>query len=124
MSDDDIKSEIRTLRTRVHDVANIAQNLVTRDATMAVQVTNLVNMFAEHKMESKDFMGEARETLAEISAQVAKTNGRVNGHDDHFGVNDREIRDIKETLAKVMWLIFGLFATVIGGVVVYWVTNQ
>lgn len=124
MSDEDIKSEIRTLRSRMHDVSNIAQNLVTRDATMAVQVSNLVAMFAEHKDDSKSFMDDTRVKLAAISKQTTETNGRVNGHDDHFTVNDREIRDIKETLAKVMWLIFGLFATVIGGVAVYWMTSR
>ena len=122
--DEDIKSEVRSLRTRMHDISNIAQNLVTRDATMAVQVSHLVSLLTEHKTESKAFIGDARQTLAEINKQVTETNGRVNGHDGHFEMNDREIRDIKETLAKVMWLIFGLFATVIGGVVVYWVTSR
>lgn len=121
---EDVKSEIRALRNRMHDVSNVAQNLVTRDATMALQVTNLVSLFTEHKNDSKAFMDDTRAKLAAISKQTTETNGRVNGHDDHFGVNDREIRDIKETLAKVMWLIFGLFATVIGGVAVYWMTNR
>lgn len=116
--------EIQSLRQRLHDLTTLVQNLVTRDATMVVQVSNLVSLTTEHKSESKAFMNEARKTLAEINEQVTTTNGRVNGHDDHFGVNDREIRDIKETLAKVMWLIFGLFATVIGGVVVYWATHR
>ena len=85
--------EIHSLRKRVHDISNIAQNLVMRDATMAVQVNNLVALVTDHKSESKAFMGDARETLGTIKEQVTRTNGRVDGHDD-------QIRDIKDTLAK------------------------
>jgi len=121
---DESKEELSGLRKRLHDVANIAQTLVTRDATMAVQVSHLVELSTEHKTDFRTFTGDTRETLSGISEQVTKTNGRVNGHDDHFAVNDREIRDIKETLSKVMWLIFGLFATGIAGVVMDWVTRR
>lgn len=118
---DDEKSEIKTMRARMHDLNNIAQNLVTRDATMAVQVTNLVSMFTEHKTESREFMGDARETLSTISEQVQKTNGRVNGH-------DREIKDMKDTLTWAIRLLVGLNVTVVGGVIigviVFWVTQK
>jgi len=122
--DDNAQSEMHSFGRRLADITGVVQGLVTRDATTALHVANLVSMFTEHKTDSKLFMGEARKTLAEINEQVTTTNGRVNGHDDHFDMNDREIRDIKETLAKVMWLIFGLFATVVGGVIVFWVTHK
>jgi hypothetical protein len=95
MMTDDEKSEIKAIRARMHDLNSIAQNLVTRDATMAVQVTNLVASFTEHRTDSKAFMDDARESLAKISEQVTKTNGRVNGHDQRFVGIDREIRELK-----------------------------
>lgn len=93
---DDQQQEMLTMRQRMHDMANIVQNLVTRDATMALQVTNLVEMVKEHREDSKIFMAFTRETLADISKQTTKTNGRVDGHDDHLAVNDREIKELKE----------------------------
>jgi CHASE3 domain sensor protein len=109
--------EINNLRRRLHDLSDVAQGLVTRDATMALQVSNLLSMFTEHKDDSKAFMGDAREKLAEINEQVTITNGRVNGH-------DREIRDMKETITWAIRLVIGLNVTVLGAVIVYWVTHR
>lgn len=118
MSDD---AEMQGIRKRMHDMSNMVQNLVTRDATMAVQVSNLVTMFQDHRADSKTFMGDATEKLGEIADQVTKTNGRVNGH-------DREISDLKDTVTWAIRLIVGLNVTVIGGVVigvvVYLVTRK
>jgi methyl-accepting chemotaxis protein len=117
----DAEGELHHLRRRVHEMSSIAQNLVTRDATMALQVNNLVSSFTEHKAESKAFMGDALDTLTTIREQVTKTNGRVNGH-------DREIRDLKDTMTWAIRLLVGLNVTVVGGVivgvVVYWVNNR
>jgi len=120
MSDD-----LQHLGRRQYDnLAQIVNGLVTGSATITLQLSNLVSMVTEHKTESRTFMGDTRETLAAINEQCTKTNGRVNGHDDHFAMNDREIRDIKDTLSKVLWLFLGLNVSVIGGIIVYWVTHK
>lgn len=101
----------------MHDLSNLVQTEVTRGATMALQLTNLVSIFSEHKADSKTFMHEARETLASISEQVTKTNGRVNGH-------DREIKELKDTVSRAMWWALGVNGSVIVGVIVWWLTKQ
>lgn len=113
----DAEGEIDNLRRRVHVVADVAQSVATRQATIAVQVDNLVAMFTEHKTDVKTFMAETREALEEIREQTTRTNGRVNGH-------DREIKDIKDTLTRAIWWVFGINAGVVTGVFVYWVTHR
>ena len=100
--------EFNAVRRRQHDFDVVV---------LASQVSNLVSMFTEHKSDSKAFMGEARDTLAEINDQVTRTNGRVNGH-------DREIKDMKDTLTWAIRLVLGLNASVVVGVIVYWVTHK
>ncbi|NBQ41617.1 MAG: hypothetical protein EBU23_03380 [Mycobacteriaceae bacterium] len=54
--------------------------------------------------------------LDAIIVQTTKTNGRVDRHDD-------QLRDIEQTVGWAWRLVIGLNVTVIGGVVVWWVTH-
>lgn len=119
MADD--KDEILAMRQRIHDMSDVVQAEVTRNATMAVQLSNLVEMFKEHRTDSKAFMDDSSIKLAAISKETTETNGRVNGH-------DREIKDLKDTTTWAIRLIVGLNVTVVGGVIIaviaFWATKQ
>lgn len=113
MTDDD---EIRNLRERMHGLSNIAQNLVTRDATMALQLSHLVSLVAEHKADSQAFMRDVRENLSHIRVQTTETNGRVNAHDMAIG-------ELKDSANKAMWWALGINGSVIAGVIIFLLTQ-
>lgn len=57
-----------------------------------------------------------REMLQEIRVQTTRTNGRVDRHDD-------QLRVLESTVGWAWRLILSLNATVIGGVIIYWLTR-
>ena len=57
-----------------------------------------------------------REMLQEIRVQTTRTNGRVDRHDD-------QLRVLESTVGWAWRLIISLNATVIGGVIIYWLTK-
>lgn len=56
------------------------------------------------------------EMLNDIRIQTTRTNGRVDRHDD-------QLRELHSTVGWAWKLVVGLNVTVIGGVVVWWVTQ-
>lgn len=54
--------------------------------------------------------------LDAIIVQTTKTNGRVDRHDD-------QLRELESTVGWAWKAVVGLNVTVIGGVVVWWVTQ-
>lgn len=57
-----------------------------------------------------------RDMLQEIRVQTTRTNGRVDRHDD-------QLRVLESTVGWAWRLILSLNATVIGGVIIYWLTR-
>lgn len=108
----------------MHDLSNKLHETALKQGVMSNDLAHLLAMFAEHKNAVVVFIEETRSTLTEIKTQTTKTNGRVDRHDDSFVVSNREIRDIKETLSKALWVGVGLNTSIIAGVVIYWATQQ
>jgi hypothetical protein len=121
MSDD---PEIIAMRKRMHDLNDLLQVEVTRNATMSVNLANLVSMVTEHKTDVKAFMADSSDELRAIREQVTKTNGTVLRHEDHFTMNDREIKALKDTMVRVVWSILGLFGTVLAALIIEWVKRN
>lgn len=66
---------------------------------------------------------EHGETLEEIRKQTTATNGKVIAHAGRLEVNDREIKGLKKNHERVVWAIFGLVLSIIGGIAVVVITR-
>jgi predicted glycoside hydrolase/deacetylase ChbG (UPF0249 family) len=73
----DANDEVLKLREQMHDMAGKVQAVMSRDAVVALQMETLLEMFKEHKDESREFMSETRTALSDIRQQTTRTNGRV-----------------------------------------------
>jgi hypothetical protein len=112
----DESEEIKLLREQQHALSNVVQGVMNREAVASAQLANLIELFREHRDDSKEFMQESRIALSGIKDQTTRTNGRVNAHDG-------DIAELKSTVSRAMWWALGINGTVIGGVVLYVLTR-
>lgn len=91
----DNDDEIKRLRDRLHDLSGEVGTLKNRDAAAAVLVDNLIEMFREHREDSREFMRETRDSLAGITKQTTETNGRMLRLESRADGHDIEFRDLK-----------------------------